>query len=403
MKLREFKSDLKKQCIVLMGLPAAGKSTFIETDIKKYFSGFSGYKTVNSDVTIGKFQYEVATNHYKYLLGTSSDHEVLEFSKNANYTTNQGKEVDHPITAKWWNDNKDKGIKFFYKTFKPPYYTNYFDIRSFAKAESAITFDTKIKKAGNFLIVDTTAAHPGPLLKKIKQIKADGFNVTVIYLRINPKYSIARDVYRGKNQGRTVGADVILGYVLKMKNAISSYESEGSAKDGVIDRIMIFDWSGKADPRYGKWVKKSDVRYSLKRDTRKENKNMDESKLRKIIREEIQKLNEIVPYSTPEAQRLSANRVTEFATMLNKTELKIKRLMASDIVQGAYDFFDVITSSSSGKVKGTRDEMKMIQDIANSKEIETISRKKHGGRKGNFDRIGAQKSNVKGQRGGSIR
>jgi len=130
---------------------------------------------------------------------------------------------------------------------------------------------------------------------------------------------------------------------------------------------------------------------------------MDESKLRKIIREEIQKLNEIVPYSTPEAQRLSANRVTEFATMLNKTELKIKRLMASDIVQGAYDFFDVITSSSSGKVKGTRDEMKMIQDIANSKEIETISRKKHGGRKGNFDRIGAQKSNVKGQRGGSIR
>ena len=34
--LNEFLVDLKKQCIVLMGLPGAGKSTFINKGLQKY-------------------------------------------------------------------------------------------------------------------------------------------------------------------------------------------------------------------------------------------------------------------------------------------------------------------------------------------------------------------------------
>ena len=86
--LNEFEADLKQQCIVLMGLPGAGKSTFINDELAKYFPGLSSYKVSNSDIQLKKHQYEVAQGHYKYLLDAESKQDVQEFSLNCSYKFN---------------------------------------------------------------------------------------------------------------------------------------------------------------------------------------------------------------------------------------------------------------------------------------------------------------------------
>ena len=156
--LNEFEADLKKQCIVLMGLPGAGKSTFINLDLPKYFSGFSGYKVSNSDKQLTKHQCQVAQRHYHWLTQVETEDELDEFAINATYTSNQGKEVEHPVTWKWWTSNKDKGFEPFYKAFKSLYYVNYYDIRDYAKLDANSNWGTKVINAGDYLVIDTTAS-----------------------------------------------------------------------------------------------------------------------------------------------------------------------------------------------------------------------------------------------------
>ena len=62
--INEFKADLMKQCIVLMGLPAAGKSTFVNNNITKYVPGFKNFKVVNSDIQVLRFQKETSNIHF---------------------------------------------------------------------------------------------------------------------------------------------------------------------------------------------------------------------------------------------------------------------------------------------------------------------------------------------------
>tara|TARA_Y100000310_G_C20572712_1_gene758850 strand:- start:400 stop:1242 length:843 start_codon:yes stop_codon:yes gene_type:complete len=263
--LNEFEADLKKQCIVLMGLPGAGKSTFINLYLPKYFTGFSGYKVSNSDKQLAKHQYQVAQNHYQYLTQTKTEEDIEKFSKNATYTSNQGKEVRHPVTWKWWTTNKDKGFVPFYKEFKSLYYINYYDIRAYAKQDASIGWKTKVITAGNFLVIDTTASNPSRILKQLNHTKANKFTNTICYLEIEPSYAVARDEYRGKTGDRSIGSNVILGYPKKLASALKVYKSDGKKNNGVVDRVMHFKWKGEVDPRKGSWIKMSDNKYFLKR------------------------------------------------------------------------------------------------------------------------------------------
>jgi len=94
----EFKEDLQKQIIVLMGLPAAGKSTFINLDLPKMFTGFSGYKVTNTDVQLKKVQYDTAVHHFNWLSLDKTEKDFKQFSKDSSYTSNLGKEILHPVT-----------------------------------------------------------------------------------------------------------------------------------------------------------------------------------------------------------------------------------------------------------------------------------------------------------------
>ena len=68
----EAKADLKRQAVVLMGLPAAGKSTFVENDLSKYIANFKAPKVENSDVQVKRTQRAYADQVWEKQIGRAS-------------------------------------------------------------------------------------------------------------------------------------------------------------------------------------------------------------------------------------------------------------------------------------------------------------------------------------------
>ncbi len=271
-ELREFLEDTGKLCVVLMGLPAAGKSTWINNEGSSYIPGFTGYNVTNSDSQVMALQYDTAMLHYQHLLKVAPDEERSsergfgEFVGNSAYTSNRGKIVTFPFDFNWWLQNKDKGSNNFYKLLYKPFYASYFDIRDIAKEYEKDLFQTKVHKAGKLLVIDTVASKPPKILRRLKQTRSEGYHNIIVYLEINPELAVARDKWREKNVGRGVGAKVIENYAKLMSGAYKIYDKEGKKSDGLIDRLMYFKWipSGNS-PIKGVWKKREDNRYSIKR------------------------------------------------------------------------------------------------------------------------------------------
>ncbi len=165
--LFEFKDDLKKQCLVLMGLPASGKSTFINNDLHKILPAFKRYKVINSDNQVRRLQYQTAVDHFAWLKKNVKDKiDILKFKADTTYVDNKFKERVIPITYEWWMANESKGIKNYFKVFYKLFYATYFDIRDLAKVIDKQLWQTKVIEAGNILIIDTVAAKHKKILDR---------------------------------------------------------------------------------------------------------------------------------------------------------------------------------------------------------------------------------------------
>ena len=275
-ELREFLEDTGKLCVVLMGLPAAGKSTWINNEAKTYIPGFTGYSVTNSDAQVQALQYDTAMLHYKHLLKQSpddsnkSEKRFQEFIHNTAYTSNRGKIITFPYDYGWWLQNKDKGSNNFYKQLYKPFYASYFDIRDIAKEYEKDLFKTKVHKAGKLLVIDTVASKPPKILRRLKQTREEGYHNIIVYLEINSELAVARDKWREKNVGRGVGAKIIENYAKLMSGAYKVYAKEGKDDSGLVDRLMYFKWfPAGTSPIKGVWKKLEDKRYSIKRKLKK--------------------------------------------------------------------------------------------------------------------------------------
>lgn len=251
--LNEFKGDLDKQCVVLMGLPAAGKSTFINTgQIKKYIPSFKGYKTVNSDAQLARVQYKSAEIDWKRMGRVKSQEEWDALMKQMVYKDNNGKLRNIPFTWEEWKALRN--FNEYYKKAYMPYYSCYFDLRDIAKWFDKKLFTDKVQKAGNILVIDTVAANPDSLFKRLKKAKDQGFQNSIFYLEIDPYLSIIRDKWRGEHEGRTVGEGVIMRYAKNMDKAFKAYKAECAKKDGLVDRLYHLTWNQQGDhPVKGSW------------------------------------------------------------------------------------------------------------------------------------------------------
>ena len=265
--LLEFKEDIGKQCIVLMGLPAAGKSTFINDDAKKYISGFSGYKVTNSDAQVMAAQYQTATNHFNWLKkNIKSSVDIIKFVESSQYVDNNGTVVKIPLTYDWWQANEGKGIKNFYRLFYKSFYATYFDIRDLAQTKEKQLFQTKVITAGNLLIIDTVGSKSAKILDRLQKTREHNYTNTIIYLEIDVDLALQRDAWRKDHSGRSVGIPIIVNYAKSMDSAYNDYKSEGNKDNGVVDRLMHFQWKPAGNsPIKGAWILKKDDRFSLKR------------------------------------------------------------------------------------------------------------------------------------------
>lgn len=265
--INEFKEDLGKQMVVMMGLPAAGKSTFVSKHLKKYFPKASGFSTTNSDAQVKRLQYETAQGHLETLKKkVNSEKDLERFLKETTFIANDKKERTLPIDYKDLDEIKNMSIKQYFQKFYKPFYAVYFDIRTLAQSNDEELFQTKIYKGSDVVIYDTTAKNYSKVMKRLEQAKKAGFVNTIVYLDVDYKLSITRDIRRGKQKGRTVGASVIKEYAKSMEDAYKEYVKNGKRPDGVVDRLMRFNWVQTGSGPYdGKWRKVEDKRFSLKR------------------------------------------------------------------------------------------------------------------------------------------
>lgn len=252
--LCEFKADLNKQCVMLMGLPAAGKSTFINSrSLSKYITRMKNYKVTNSDVQLKGMQYTIAKQHYDYIkANVKNENDLRDFALSTLYKNPwNGREIMVPITWAWWNAQGGDGLKSYFDKFFKVYYASYFDVREFAIAAEEDLFKLKIKEAGDMLIIDTTGSNVSKAENRFTIAHKEGYTTTVVYLKVDPKTCIARDEFRRKNSGRGVGESVIMGYAKKIDSAIPKYIKELKTPDGFVDRVLEFEWTGEADPKSG--------------------------------------------------------------------------------------------------------------------------------------------------------
>jgi hypothetical protein len=270
-ELREFLEDTGKLCVVLMGLPAAGKSTWINNEAKTYIPGFTGYSVTNSDAQVQALQYDTAMLHYQHLMKEiSSERSFQEFILQTTYTSNRGKQISLPVDYGWWEENKSRGASWYYKQLYKSYYASYFDIRDIAKKYEKDLFNTKVHKAGNILVIDTVASKPPKILGRLKQTRKEGYHNIIVYLEIQSDLAVARDKWREKNVGRGVGASIIDNYAKNMSSAYRVYAKEGKDDSGLVDRLMYFKWfPAGTSPIKGVWKKIEDKRYSIKRKLKK--------------------------------------------------------------------------------------------------------------------------------------
>jgi len=267
--LLEALSGIHPQCLTLMGLPASGKSTFINNELKSYFPELSSYHVINSDNQVKALQYKTALNDwnvftdlYKIKNNKQIQEEFESIVDSMQYSDNSNVLQKIKVNWNWFIQNKDENIsKTFNEYFKnnKHYYSNYFDIRDLAKQESENIFQSKIKNIGNNIIMDTVGAYPDAILKKFKETKEKDYLNSIIYLDIDYKLCIVRDEYRKtkSKEGRGVGVSVIKNYNSQMEGAYSTYKSEITKKDSLIDKLYHFNWQPAGDsPINGKWILK---------------------------------------------------------------------------------------------------------------------------------------------------
>ncbi len=270
--LNEFEQDLKKQVVVLMGLPAAGKTRFINNEIKNIIPNFKTFKVTNSDAQIKALQFALSQTHFNWLKKNVKDEKTFEkFKQDTTYKNNDGQPAT--LDIKWEEfQNFKKHSEYWNRTFKS-FYANYFDIRDLAKIKEKALFKDKIKKAGNLLIIDTVASVPSIIFKRIKSTKDEGFVSTIIYLEIDVNLAIERDKWRKQNSGRGVGENIIQGYAKNMAKAFQVYKAEGKKPDGFVDRLLHFTWKPSGNsPVKGQWTQKSDEKFFIRREIEKRRK-----------------------------------------------------------------------------------------------------------------------------------
>lgn len=249
--LNEFKQDMQPQVFVLMGKPAAGKTSFANNGgISRLAKREVQTRKLDSDNNLKVEQLKscdelamailVSCNSWSANDGTKkkifrdliaeTQEKMDELSDKGGSTRTELGKIEWGFCKGWISryekaaeDQKDKVITEFQKAFREEYFesvfANDYSRRSIGKAQYKKDFQAKLRgirdiEGTEFVSpTDVAVAITGDDIDKIDAIvdiaKEMGSIVSVIYLDCSIETSIRNDIKRGKEGGRTVGEKII--------------------------------------------------------------------------------------------------------------------------------------------------------------------------------------------------
>ena len=227
-QVNEHLIDSAPQMIFIMGLPASGKSTFVEKTLPKIFPSVGQVRTLDSDIQLHKRQKESAMAFVEEIYN-AADEDTFEVTKQRIIDTFNASPaqkmlgIEFKINTDWqWvQDHKDMNFGKFKGAFLKDFFSKdwavNFAVRPVAKEDMKEITNMKLKPEeyegmeiynGNDVAVPIVGDDIDSFQKRIK-IASDKFVVSIVYLDIPTEVSVEKDEGRRRNTGRGVGRKLI--------------------------------------------------------------------------------------------------------------------------------------------------------------------------------------------------
>lgn len=227
-QVNEHLIDSAPQMIFIMGLPASGKSTFINKSLPKYFPSLGQARTLDSDIQLHKRQKESAMAFAEEIYKASDAEQFAKIRSQAMEIFNASPAqkmlgINFNINTDWdWVQSR-KGDSFgkfkgaFLKDFFSKDWAINFAVRPVAKQDMKELTQMKLNPDelegmetynGNDVVVPIVGDDIDSFQKRIK-IASDRFAISIVYLDIPIETSVEKDEGRRQHTGRGVGRKLI--------------------------------------------------------------------------------------------------------------------------------------------------------------------------------------------------
>ena len=284
--LVEFKEDLMKQMIILVGSPASGKSYFVKHSFGKWSKGatlgksFPGVlglhaaSTQESDNSLRRVQYKAAQADYVELAKAKDEDEYNriiskdDFSYEADDQTRRLKDI-----VTWELFQGYGSFSSFFGGKGHPVHSYYASMRGrggergegMKEMARKYFYDQSrvaISRSKNVILIDSAGEDitNTPFEKFLKMAKDEGYSPSLVQLYIPLSMSLARNNLRGK-KGRAVPAGQVKAAFKAMDTVVSRLR-----KDDRLDRYVKYIWKSSGPGLFdGQFVVGIDDRAALTR------------------------------------------------------------------------------------------------------------------------------------------
>ena len=259
-QINEHLIDMAPQMIFIMGLPASGKSTFVEKTLPKLFPSIGQMRTLDSDIQLNKRQKESAMAFAEEIYNANSPEELDQAKRrivdmfNAS-PAQQMLGIEFKISTDWdWVEaHKDMPFGKFKAAFLKDFFSKdwavNFAVRPVAKSDMKEITNMKLKPEeyegleiynSNDVAVPIVGDEVEDFEKRIR-IASEKFVVSIVYLDIPTEVSVEKDEGRRRNTGRGVGRKLIEEKAVGV-DATWKYLTRGGFKNLGVYKMYHYKW-----------------------------------------------------------------------------------------------------------------------------------------------------------------
>lgn len=251
-QINEHLIDTAPQMVFIMGLPASGKSTFVEKTLPKLFPSILTPRTLDSDIQLNKRQKESAFAFAEkiYNAETEDDFEMAKHEVENAYNSTQsqtmlGIEFKIDTTWEWVQSHKNLNINKFKQEFVKEFFVKNwainFAVRGVAKQDMKEITNMKLRPEeyegmeiynNNDVAVPIVGDDIDSFQKRIK-IASEKFVVSIVYLDIPTETSVEKDEGRRRHTGRGVGRKLIESMAEGVKDTWNYLSRGGFKREGI--------------------------------------------------------------------------------------------------------------------------------------------------------------------------